>query len=240
MNERTVLITGAGGFLGAALRRSMPGGVQVIALDQRGPPETNPDPAVRWVVGDLGALESVLPELGSVELCIHAAAIAHQSHIPREEVFRVNRDSTLLLAERLAEGGALRRFLFVSTIAVLFGEQKSRHKSAYAEAKLQAEQGLAGSLEGSRVELSIARLATLYGSHDSGNVGSLVRGVTSPFYFAIGKGQQRKALLWVDAAAECLWELCLGPWREDPVSLRDPYLYSFRSIEEAILSAAGR
>lgn len=120
---RTVLVTGAGGFVGRRLLRRLldrPGlsRTRVVALDLM-PPDID-DPRVRPVAGDL-AEPRVLDEAlrDGAELVFHLAGIlggAAEADYPLSR--RINIDGTLDLLDRLRERSEPPRVVFASSIAV--------------------------------------------------------------------------------------------------------------------------
>lgn len=126
-----VLVTGGGGFIGAALVRLLHahgaiGGRRIdtlVALDQRFPPEVAGLPGVATIEGDLGdaGVQRAIAEL-KLDVCFHLAAVPGGAAEADPSLSRrVNLDATLDLFETLAGAGAQGQppvVVYASTIAV--------------------------------------------------------------------------------------------------------------------------
>lgn len=193
-----VLVTGATGFVGAALidRLRGSGYFQIrAALRRNGNPMA---PGVETVcVGDIGADTLWGPVLTDVHTVVHLAARVHvmtaDASDPLAEFRRTNVAGTLNLARQAAAGG-VRRFIFLSSIKVN-GESTPpgrRFTAAdvpapvdpYGISKLEAEVGLRR-LAGTKMEIVIIRPPLVYGPHVKGNFLRLLswieRGMPLPF-----------------------------------------------------------
>ncbi len=158
MRSKTLLITGATGFLGGALQARAadlgPDDSTRYLLMARAQSATaareriharltrflGAEAAERWIdrctiiVADLEQPESFeQPILDEVTHVVHAGA--NTSFIAGERVFNANTHGTLALARRLARAPKLERFLYVGT-AMICGENPPRvvHEDAYPSA----------------------------------------------------------------------------------------------------------
>jgi D-erythronate 2-dehydrogenase len=115
-----VLITGAGGFLGRALVRTLADAHRVVALDGDcgGLPDTD---NLICVTGDLADPEVQARAVGDgCDALIHLATIpGGASEQDPEAARRVNLDAGISLVEVAARAGTRPRLLFASSIAVL-------------------------------------------------------------------------------------------------------------------------
>jgi nucleoside-diphosphate-sugar epimerase len=178
MNSRTILVTGANGFVGRAV---------VARLGARARGVTRAD------VGDIGPDTDWSGVLGGMDAVIHCAARAHvlrEDHDDPLAAFRrVNRDGTIALARAAAAAG-VRRFVFVSSIGVngnvttgqaLRADDAPQPHSDYAVAKREAEQALTAI----DIETVIVRPPLVIGAGAKGNIGALAkmmrRGLPLPF-----------------------------------------------------------
>lgn len=130
----SVFLTGGNGFLGRellALLRACPDR-RIVCL-VRGKPAESSTINVKFVEGDLLDVDAYADALAGCDAIAHLAA-ATGKHAP-EEYFRINRDGTKSLTTAAQQMG-VRRFLYVSTIAVKFSD-KSHYP--YAQSKEQAE-----------------------------------------------------------------------------------------------------
>ncbi|MBX9881058.1 MAG: NAD-dependent epimerase/dehydratase family protein [Sphingomonas sp.] len=198
----TLLVTGAAGFVGAAVCRL----ARQAGRDVR--------EATRASVGEIGPDTDWGAALEGVDAVIHCAARAHVLADTADDpmaVFRsVNRDGTLALA-RAAVAAGVRRMVFVSSIGVNGARTQGRPfraddepapHSPYAVAKFEAEQGLA-KLDG--IETVIVRPPLVIGPGAKGNIGLIAgllrRGIPLPFGAITGN---RRDLVSLEVLAKFL------------------------------------
>ncbi len=192
-----ILVTGATGFVGRALASELvANGSQVKALVRK--VSTYLPVEIEQVVVDLGEIEgegSMKATVSGVDVVVHAAARVHmmqdRSANPLAEFRKLNRDTTLTLAELAADEG-VKRFVFLSSIGVNgnnsvkpFSEKDTPNpQEPYAISKYEAEQGLLVLAKKTGMQVVIIRPPLVYGPNAPGNFGTLVnwlrRGVPLP------------------------------------------------------------
>ncbi|HJR54228.1 MAG TPA: NAD-dependent epimerase/dehydratase family protein [Gemmatimonadota bacterium] len=168
-NER-VLVTGATGFIGGRLARSLvDDGHRVRALVRRG---TDPSrlPAMELVVGDLvepGSLEAAAEGCAVV---YHVAAVTSSRSGSNRELEDVNVQGSANIAAAAARAGA-RRFVHVSSCGVYgyrnrfpANESTPLHPDTpYRISKARAERVVFEIASKTRLPVVVARLASIYG-----------------------------------------------------------------------------
>jgi nucleoside-diphosphate-sugar epimerase len=193
-----IVVTGATGFVGAALLTKLAKNVddQIVGTTRRyGFPLT---PNVGYVtVGEASQHENWRMALADADVVVHLAARAHvlKDHASDAlaEFRSVNVEGTLALA-RLSVSAGVKRFVFVSSIGVNgqhtdgipFDETSPPAPEAdYAVSKLEAEVGLRALLQESAMELVVIRPPLVYAGNAPGNFGRLLKlvasGVPLPF-----------------------------------------------------------
>lgn len=121
MRAGRVLVTGAGGFLGAnlvwALRKE---GFAVRALLRRPPrgPRWAGLDEVEFAIGDIRNAVQVSQALDGVRGVVHAAALTRLLPRPRRDAFRINVEATRALCETALRAG-VRRFVFTSSASTI-------------------------------------------------------------------------------------------------------------------------
>ncbi|AZL67611.1 UDP-glucose 4-epimerase family protein [Pseudomonas oryziphila] len=193
-----VLLTGATGFVGAAvLGRLLGDGCRVTAV-VRGDCASVDSRAVRYGIDALDEQTEWRNALEGVQVVVHLAARVHVMNDlevdPLSAFRRVNVEGTLKLARAAAASG-VRRFIFLSSIKVNGeGTGQSRPYRAddvpapvdpYGVSKMEAEQGLRALAEQTGMEVVIIRPVLVYGPGVKANfrsmMGWLQKGVPLPF-----------------------------------------------------------
>jgi UDP-glucose 4-epimerase len=211
-----LLVTGANGFVGAALcreltRRGIPfiGSVRKHAGGR--PAREN-----EFETSDLSVSVDWRPALAGCDVVIHLAA---RVHMMREQladplsVYRaVNVDATMRLARQAAELGT-RRFVFVSSVKVN-GERTTdrafsagdvpQPEDAYGKSKLEAEQALQEWSARSGVELVIVRPPLVYGQGVRANFLRLMQLVQSGVPLPLGSVHNLRSMVALDNLVDFL------------------------------------
>ena len=191
----SIFVTGAAGCVGRALlERLFASGLTVIGMDLI--PQPGNCPASTWVTGDvieLGECEKYLKDVGTV---IHLAAMVHTTPSTHEEAngfWRVNLNGTHRIIDASVRAG-VKKFLFVSTVAVL-KPPTGAVSDAYNDSKRAAENLVREYSD--RIEVVIARPATVYGPWDRGNMLRMIRWIDRGRPPIIGPGTNRKSMVFV-------------------------------------------
>ena len=181
----SLFLTGASGYIGSRWLRSLTSLPyrKIICLSRTRPPEM---PAhAEFIQGDILDSANYADALAECDTVVHMAAVTGKSR--PEEYFRVNCQGTGALV-RQAVRSDVKKFLFISTIAAKFQDQRRYY---YAQSKRQAEQivlssGLRHSIvrptmvmgKGAPVLESLCRLAALPVIPIFGNGRALVQPVS--------------------------------------------------------------
>jgi len=209
METRTLLVTGANGFVGRALcsrLANMDNFATRAAL--RGTCRA-PVAGVQAVsIGDLSATTDWGPALSGVDLVVHAAA---RVHVMKEdaadslaEFRRVNVDGTLHLARQAAAAG-VRRFIFISSVKVngevslpgfpIKADDVPAPQDAYGLSKYEAEQGLRQLAASTAMEVVVIRPVLVYGPQVKANFQSMMRWVQRGVPLPFGAVDNRRSLV---------------------------------------------
>ena len=110
--RRTVLITGASGFIGRALSGAMSAQHDVICMSRKDPGLELP-----WIHGDFGSFEDLRRLDGNrIDTAIHLAAVT--THCPERQRVLVNVEGTRCLMRYLIDSGC-KKFVMASSIAAV-------------------------------------------------------------------------------------------------------------------------
>lgn len=199
--EKTLLFTGASGFLGANVKPLLENNykIRTVGLTEEDDYQCN--------------LAKGIPELKEhFDIVLHAAGKAHvvpRTDEERKLFFDVNYQGTVNLCRALERNGAPESLIFVSTVAVYgcdFGEniteeQPLNGREPYALSKIQAENFLQEWCNKNNVKLGIIRPSLLAGPNPPGNLRAMIQGIKTGKYLSIAGGRARKSVLMVQDIA---------------------------------------
>lgn len=195
---KTLLLTGATGFVGSALLTHLCAHTQYeVRVATRSEPAADLAPTFKsFNVGDFSSSPDWGEALAGVDCVVHMAGRAHVMAREKDALSlfrRANTDATLELARHAIEKG-VQRFVFISSIGVngaytpstAFDETCPANPHAdYAISKFEAEESLKALCDSHAMELVIIRPPLVYAAHAPGNFQRLLKlastGVPLPF-----------------------------------------------------------
>jgi nucleoside-diphosphate-sugar epimerase len=212
----TVLVTGANGFIGHSLTKTLlSGGYPVVAAVRRldrsvaaGLVSCANSP-ILCRVEDINGLTSWHDALEGVQTVVHCAARAHvvrEKAVHPLDAFReVNTVGTLRLAQQAVIAG-VKRFVFLSSIGVNGNHSIKPFTEAdppnphdpYSCSKLEAEEALLALSQETKMEVVIIRSPLVYGPNVLGNFRALVRWVQLGIPSPLGAVHNQRSLLALD------------------------------------------
>ena len=204
-----LLLTGASGFLGTEIiKLCQAAGTPLRSVSRK--PLSRED----HVCLDLSAETLPASLFAGVDTVIHAAGLAHQfgSAADDEAAFMaVNATAAETMIRAAAANGA-QHFVLISSSGV-YGPQSDmriesdpcRPQGHYAVSKFRGEELTTQVAKETGIKLTILRMTTLYGEGDRGNLNRLTSAIQRKRFINIGKGDNRKSLIYKqDAARACL------------------------------------
>lgn len=231
---RTMLVTGATGFVGPVVCRYLQSGGWSVRAVARRPPECGQLPtAVDFVEADLTGEVDYDRLLIGIDTVIHLAARVHvmrdRSSDPLADYRRANAAATRRLARAASERG-VRRIVFLSTIKVNGDHTEANAFSAqdapnpqdpYGISKWEAEQALHEVAATSGLEVVIIRPPLVYGPRVGANFMRMIRLVECGFPLPLASIDNRRSVVFVENLADAI-VACLFP----PVAVGKTYLVS--------------
>ena len=203
-----VLVTGATGFTGGHLARTLVArGDDVRALVRR--PAADLEAAgVTTVPGDVRDAQAVARAAAGVDVIYHIAAIYRQAGLRSDEYRAVNRDAVRTVIDAAAVAGA-RRVVHCSTVGVhgdvdhppANEDAPLKPGDIYQETKLEGERVAREASAKAGVEVVIARPTGIYGPGDR-RLLKLFGGVARRRFVILGSGRIFYHLTYIDDLVE--------------------------------------
>ncbi len=216
MKRTTVLVTGASGFVGAALLRLLQHSPEFIV---RGACRQPPAGAPEFVsIGDIGPETDWSDALRDVDVVVHCAARVHVMNdvAPAESLvlFRhVNVEGTRRLAQQAA-AAKVRRFVFVSSVKVngesTTGRTPYTHdeapapQDAYGLSKYEAELLLQEIAHRTGMEVVTVRPPLVYGPGVKANFERLMRAVARGVPLPFGLADNQRSMVYLGNLVDLL------------------------------------
>ncbi|MEG2587490.1 MAG: NAD-dependent epimerase/dehydratase family protein [Cetobacterium sp.] len=190
MTKKTLMITGASGFIGSNFIKKYGNEYNII-----------PVCLIKNRPEDL--------DYTGVDTILHLAALVHQMKgAPEEKYYEVNTELTRRLAETAKEKG-VKHFVFYSTVAIWGTHGYFEHdkvitldtplnpKTPYAKSKYEAEEILK-SLKDNNFKVSILRPPMVYGQNCPGNMKRLEKLVDILPILPFGNDENKRTIVHVD------------------------------------------
>lgn len=192
---KSLLFTGATGFLGnnvlPLLKQTYD--VDTLAYD------VNANYNVNLVTDEIRLSKAY-------DVVLHAAGKAHViPKTPEEEklFYDINYEGTKKICKALENRGFPKSFIFISTVAVygcdvgdmIDEEHPLNGESPYAKSKIMAEDFLKDWCLKNNVILTILRPSLIAGKNPPGNLGAMIKGISTGRYLSIAGGLSKKSVM---------------------------------------------
>ena len=214
-NNKKVLITGAGGFIGSHLTEKL---VKLVAktkafvhynslgswghLDQ-----SDMKKDIEVISGDISDRDSVLNAIRGSDIVFHLAAliaIPYSYQAPLSYV-RTNVEGTRNVLDAMNDA-RVNKLIFFSTVAVYGNSNgptnestKPKPNNPYAISKLKAEGWVRKWAKKDLARMAIIiRPTVVFGPYNKGNIYRLIRQIHRRIYIPIGKGENMKSIAYID------------------------------------------
>ena len=216
---KRICITGANGFIGNALCKSLKssnnhirGFVRFMDLDN------NSSETEYISVGDISSKTNWKDHLKGFDCVIHCAGLTHQmSSIKDINVYNlVNIDGTKRLAEQSVEAG-IKRLVFLSSVKVngestyqinmkqkFLYKDKPNPQDLYAKSKLGAEKSLWEISSRTGLEVVVVRFPLVYGYGSKGNLARLIKLVRLGIPLPLSLVKNQRSMIGIDNLVDLL------------------------------------
>ncbi|MEM9226499.1 MAG: NAD-dependent epimerase/dehydratase family protein [Verrucomicrobiota bacterium] len=208
---KSVLVTGATGFVGRHLCHYLADRRQVRAVYRsEQPPAGYPD-AVTWVKLDtIGPDTDWTEALDGVDDVVHLAALAHLAQTnkdaPEQDYYQVNAEGSAGLARAMKARAQSGRLVFISSIGVIGSfadsavseETPCQPDTPYGKSKLQAEEALMEILAEGETDWVALRPPLIYGPGNPGNMARLASLTRIPLPLPVGGFRNQRSFLGVE------------------------------------------
>jgi nucleoside-diphosphate-sugar epimerase len=203
-----ILVTGANGFVGKALCKSLNNTEHQIAALSRYVVASNVNK--HYMLTTLDGNTNYTHPLNGIDVVIHLAGRAHvlndKSIDPYQAYAKVNIEATKSLALQAAASG-VKRFIFISSVKVNgeettdkpFSEHaKPNPQDDYGKTKLEAEQALSLIAKGTGMDVVIIRPPLIYGKGVKANFKHLIQLCQKPLPLPFGAIQNKRSMIYID------------------------------------------
>lgn len=219
MARMHTVVTGANGFIGAAVVAALRNGQRAVV-----PVVRNAGPEGAIAVGSIGPSTDWSKALRGADCVIHTAARVHMMDAAGPDEAEQYRSVNVLGTRRLAEQAAaagVRRLVFVSSVKVngestrpgtpFTAEATPAPEDAYGRSKLEAEEALRAIAAATGLETVVVRPPLVYGPGVRANFGQLVRVVRRGIPLPFAGVDNRRSLVGLDNLVDLLLSCAQHP-----------------------------
>ena len=244
---KRILLTGATGFIGCRLLKSLEASEREIHVLSR-----QPHSDYETIVCDLGKKQVPDSALVSIDTVFHLAGYAHDLRDATSVENRyqaINVEATVQLAKLAAEHG-VKRFSFVSSVKAggsaivdrcMTEEDQGEPEGIYGKTKREAELKLLEICRQSDMQVMIVRPSLVYGPGVKGNLALMRRGIEQGWFPPIPETDNRRSMIHVDDLVRALLLAAEDKRANGEIFIAtDGVPHSSREIYEAICQSVGK
>jgi len=251
LKGKSVLVTGASGFIGPRLVQALlQRDAEVSTLVRNS--SQGVSPGADKIVGDLCDPDSLSGVCKHVDVIFHAAGYAHTWAESSQEDDRlqwsVNVNGTQALLEEAGRAG-VSEFIFLSSVKVIGGDNEIcineqcniPPETSYGRAKLESERGVLEA--GHRLGMHVCnlRLALVYGPGVKGNLWRMIEAVRHGRFPPLPETGNKRSMVHVDDVVQAALLAATSTRANGQTYIvTDDQTYSTRYIQESIYRALGK
>lgn len=224
--KKTILVTGASGFIGQYLcRELLATGYDVIGCGRQ-PTQAIEDTKFQYYSFDLQKAGSHAALFKGVDAVVHMAALAHQLDQPNPAAYyNINTEYTKKLASICAQAG-VKHFIYISSIKAV-GERTTQAAfdestrpaplDPYGRSKWFAEQFIQDIAQETQMAWTIIRPPLVYGPSVKANFASLIKMIDSNLPLPLGKINNNRSLIAIDNLCDFILKCLSHPCAQNQV-----------------------
>lgn len=252
MQDGLIVVTGANGFVGRNLVRTLDAeGYRVRRIVRNHSSERCTADVV--AVGDISGDTYWNDAVTGAQTIVHLAGLAHvdqpDENTTKELYYRINAEGTQSLAKAAIKAG-VRRFILVSSIGVngpssvalpFTASDEPRPANAFARSKAVAEVLLREAAEHTGMEWTVLRPPMIYGPDAPGNFARLAKLAKTGLPMPVGASTARRGFVAIDNIVDLMKTLITHPAAANRLFLvRDNEQPTIGELIEMICSAIGQ
>jgi len=191
--QKTVLVTGATGFIGKALCDYLSeNGFKIRALSRQTVLSINEKNNIEWVVGDIAKPQTLLNTCDGIDIVFHLAGYAHafEEENPAFETLhqQVNHQGTVNILHASIRS-RVKRFIYFSSVKACAASDmcvdetwEQKPTDAYGLAKREAEDAVLSLCKENNIVPIILRSTLVYGVGVKGNLAAMLKGLEKGYF----------------------------------------------------------
>ena len=238
---KTILVTGAAGFIGRNLCQQLLGnGYRVKALLRSSEQATMLPSELEHITGDLSDISGLLEACKGIDVVVHLAGVAHVNNMAKKMLQEVNVEGTRRLLQAAIDN-RVTRFVFISSSLACVAEEQNTYSNGYGQSKLGAEQLVRSAGERRVIETVVLRPVNVYGPGMKGNIAAMVSLISRGRLPPLPSLDPHLSLVSVEDLACAILlasEACEANGKTYLVT--DGLDYSIKDMEQAIYAAVGK
>lgn len=231
-----ILVTGAGGFVGAALIDDLRKRGETVITVQR------PGAEADWTMdlaSDHFAEQLREHDWSGIDTVVHLASIAHRSDTSADGGVRpqayekVIVDATRCLARASVDAG-VKRFVYMSSVKAEAGSDPYSNGKRHAEALLRE-------FSDTGMIVTVLRAPLIYGAGVKGNLAAMIRGIQAGWFPPMPAATGRRSMAALPDVVEALMLLCKANLPAySRYTVCDDHSYTARELYESLCRAGNR
>jgi len=238
---KTILVTGATGFIGQHLCQQLLGsGYRVKALLRSFEQAKKLPQGLEHLMGDLSDISGLLEACEGVDVIVHLAGVAHVNNVAKKVLHEVNIEGTRKLLQAAIDK-RVTRFVFISSSFASTAENSAPDSTSYGQSKLVAEQLLHAARARGDIENVVLRPVNVYGRGMKGNLARMASLISRGRLPPLPRLDTKLSLVGVEDLTQAIMLSVEAPQANGKIYyVTDGIDYTVQEIEQAIYAALGK